>query len=75
MLSPLLRDCVADSLHHRKSLTREQETRGNVYRVGASKVFILELQDKHLLVESKSVNSPNGEGGRCIPVGTDICYS
>ena len=46
LLPPLLWDCVADSLHHPKSMTRVQGTRGNVYPVGASKVLILELQDK-----------------------------
>lgn len=71
---PLLWDHVADSLHHPKSLTRVQGTRGNVYPVGASKVLILELQDKQLLVESTSVNPPNREGESCIPVGTEICY-
>lgn len=75
LLPPLLWDCVADSLHYPKSLTRVRGTRGNVYPVGASKVLILELQDKQLLVESTSVNPPNGEGGSCIPVGTEICYS
>lgn len=74
-LLPLLQDHVADILPHPKSLTRVQGTRGNVYPVGASKVLILELQDKQLLVESTSVNHPNGEGKSCIPVGTEICYS
>jgi len=72
---PLLRDHVADSLHHPKSLTRVQGTRGNVYPVGASKVPVLELQDKQLLVENRSVNPPSEEGGSCIPVGTETCYS
>lgn len=75
LLSPLLQDRVADSLHHPESLTRVQGTRGNVYPVGTSKVLILELQDKQLLVESTSVNPPSGEGGSCIPVGTEVCYS
>lgn len=53
---------MADSLHRPKSLTRAQGTRGNVYPVGASKVLILELQDKQLLVESTSINPPSGKG-------------
>lgn len=75
LLSPLLWDHVSDSLHRPKSLTRAQGTRGNVYPVGTSKVLILELQDKQLLVESTSVNPPSGKGGSCIPVGTEIRYS
>jgi len=45
-----------------------------VYPVGASKVLILDLQDKQLLVESKSVNPPGGEGGNYVPVGTEFCF-
>lgn len=64
----------SDSLYHPESLTGEQGTAGNVYPVGASKVLILDLQDKQLLVESKSVNPPGGEGGNYIPVGTEFCF-